>query len=148
MFGQDRDNLRRFFLSSWEKRQAGQALEPLEELIAGVVARHPEYHALLGDPEAALASDYDPEGGQTNPFLHMAMHITLAEQLGSDRPPGIRALYQRIATKSADPHAAEHEMMECLGLALWEAQRAGRQPDERAYLACLAQLADRLDRVK
>jgi Domain of unknown function (DUF1841) len=31
-------------------------------------------------------------------------------------------------------------MMEMLGRALWEAQRAGRAPDETAYLESLRQL--------
>jgi len=31
-------------------------------------------------------------------------------------------------------------MIECLGRALWEAQRAGTQPDESAYLECLQRL--------
>lgn len=141
MFGQDRDSLRRFFLTSWQKRNAGDLLQPLEELVAGIIAQHPEYHALLTDADAALALSADPEGGETNPFLHMSMHITLAEQLGSDRPAGLRAVYQRIAQHYPSPHEAEHQMMECLGLVLWEAQRAGRQPDEQAYLACLEKLA-------
>jgi len=34
-------------------------------------------------------------------------------------------------------HAAEHAMIECLGEALWQAQRSGRAPDEAAYLAAL-----------
>jgi hypothetical protein len=31
--------------------------------------------------------------------------------------------------------------MECLAHSLWEAQRAGRAPDEPGYLACLQRLA-------
>jgi hypothetical protein len=140
MFGQDRDSLRRFFLETWRKRQAGEPLEPLQRLIAEVIAAHPEYHALLTDPEHALTAEFTPEGGQSNPFLHMGMHITLAEQLASDRPAGIRAIYQRLAPEGTDRHQAEHRMMECLGLVLWEAQRNGRAPDESAYLDCLRRL--------
>lgn len=146
MFGQDRDSLRRFFLDSWRKHGRGEPLQPLEQLVAGVVAQHPEYHALLDDPDAALAHEATPDTGETNPFLHMAMHITLAEQLGSDRPAGFRDLYRRIAAASTGPHDAEHRIMECLGQTLWEAQRANRQPDEQAYLACLSELAERLGR--
>jgi hypothetical protein len=36
---------------------------------------------------------------------------------------------------------AEHRMMEALGRALWEAQRAARLPDEQAYLEDLRRLA-------
>ncbi len=139
IFGNDRNRLRRYYLDAWQKRQAGEDLEPLEALIAGVVAQHPEYHALLESADG-LDQDYTPEMGQTNPFLHMGMHISLAEQIGSDRPPGIRELHQRIAVACGDAHEAEHRMMECLGLVLWEAQRQNRPPNEKAYLECLKRL--------
>ncbi len=139
IFGSDRNRLRRYYLDAWQKRQAGEALEPLEALIAGVVAQHPEYHVLLESADD-LDRDYTPETHQTNPFLHMGMHISLAEQIGSDRPPGIRELHRRIAGACRDPHEAEHRMMECLGLVLWEAQRQSRPPDEAAYLECLKKL--------
>ena len=140
MFGQDRTQLRRFFLTSWAKRQTGAPLQPLEQLVVQVIEQHPEYQRHLDD-EDRLAQDFTPEQGETNPWLHMGMHVSLGEQLGADRPPGIRALYQRIAARHGDTHAAEHAMMECLGLILWEAQRANRQPDESAYLECLKKLA-------
>jgi hypothetical protein len=140
MFGQDRGQLRRYYLQAWEKHQAGDPLEPLENLIAAVVRLHPEYHALL-ESEDALDQEFTPEHGQTNPFLHMGMHISLAEQIGTDRPCGIRDVYQKIKEKLGDAHTAEHQMMECLGLALWEAQQQNRAPDEAAYLDCLKKLA-------
>jgi len=139
IFGQDRRELRLHYLRAWRKKQAGEALEPLENLIASVIEQHPEYHAMLGS-EDTLDRDYHPEQGRTNPFLHMGMHIGLAEQIGTDRPPGIREAYQKIRDKLGDAHAAEHQMMECLGLALWEAQRQNRAPDEQAYLECLKKL--------
>ncbi|MBW2475391.1 MAG: DUF1841 family protein [Deltaproteobacteria bacterium] len=140
MFGQNREDLRRFFLTSWNKRSAGQPLQPLERLVAEVIEQHPEYHAYLGD-EDQLQQDFGPEQGQTNPWLHMGMHITIGEQLGADRPPGIRSAYQRLVLRHGDSHAVEHAMMECLSAVLWEAQRSGTAPDEQAYLACVKKLA-------
>lgn len=140
MFGQDRTTLRHSFFQAWRKHSNGEALEPLEALIAQVIAMHPEYHALLDADEAdQLDRDYLPELGQTNPFLHMAMHIAIHEQLASDRPVGIRSAYQQQLGIHGEAHAAEHRMMECLGEALWQAQRNGQPPDEAAYLACLQQ---------
>lgn len=136
MFGQDRAQLRQFFKTSWDKRLAGSPLQPLEDLVASVIAQHPEYQGLL-DEDDQLQRDYDAASGETNPWLHMGMHITLGEQLGADRPTGVRALYQQAVARHGDAHAAEHQMMECLGLVLWEAQRANRLPDETAYLECL-----------
>lgn len=139
MFGQNREQLRRFFQTTWQKRLDGKPLQPLEQLLAQVIEQHPEYQVHLGD-ERQLQRDFTPDQGQTNPWLHMGMHITLGEQLGADRPIGIRAIYQQITGRFGDAHAAEHAMMDCLGVALWEAQRAGKPPDEAAYLECLRKL--------
>jgi len=136
LFGNDRTALRRFYLEAWRKRRENQPLEPLERQIAEVVNEHPEYHALL-ESDAALEQDYTPEMGQSNPFLHMGMHIAIREQLGNDRPIGIVTAYRALLLRLGDAHTVEHHMMECLGQALWEAQRAGRAPDEVAYLECL-----------
>ena len=141
MFGNDRESLRRHYFTVWEKAGAGQPLEPLERIIAAVIREHPDYQPLLRDAEAHLHRDYTPEMGQTNPFLHMGMHIAIQEQLGSDRPEGFRGVYRQIHRRVGDVHAAEHLMMECLGEILWEAQRGGVVPDERVYLERLRRLA-------
>ena len=139
MYGQNRTQMRQFFISSWRKYQAGEPMQPLESLVADIIQQHPEYHALLNS-DAELDQDYSGEGGQGNPFLHMGMHITLAEQQSTDRPSGIRDLHQQITRQHGDAHAAEHQMMECLGLVLWEASRQNRAPDETAYLDYLKKL--------
>ena len=111
----------------------------MEALIAEVIESHPEYHPLLDDQANIEQQEFTPEQGQTNPFLHMGMHIALREQAGSDRPPGIRPVYDRICAVRGR-HQAEHAMMECLGQSLWQAQRDNRLPDEAAYLECLKKL--------
>jgi hypothetical protein len=68
------------------------------------------------------------------------MHLSIREQAGTDRPPGIRAIHQRLSSRLGAMEA-EHRMIECLGRSLWEAQRAGTLPDETAYLDCLRSLA-------
>lgn len=136
MFGQDRAQIRRFFLDAWTRRRRGEALDPLAAQVAKVIEEHPEYHALLDDGEAALHGDYEPEQGRANPFLHLGMHLAVREQAGTDRPPGILAAYQSLCTRLGDAHEAEHALMECLGESLWNAQRSGSAPDEQAYLEC------------
>ena len=141
LFGNDRTALRRFYYEAWRKLREGAALEPLERQVAEVVREHPEYHALL-ESDAALDRDFTPEGGQSNPFLHMGMHLALREQLAGNRPDGIVSAYQRLLLRLSDAHEAEHRMLECLGSALWEAQRNNRPPDEAAYLQCLRQAGE------
>ena len=140
MFSPDRTSMRRVFTDAWHKYRNREAIQPLEQVVAEVVRQHPEYHRLLEQGEEALDKDFLPEGGETNPFLHMGMHISLQEQLTSDRPPGIRGLYQHLAGQLGDAHEAEHRMMECLGFSLWQAQRTGGLPDEQAYLECVRKL--------
>lgn len=143
MFGQDRSQLRHLFFAAWHKYLAQQPLDPLEQLIATIVQQHPEYHALLEDETTNLDKDYTPEMGQTNPFLHMAMHIAIQEQLATQRPDGITERYQKLMQIYKDAHAVEHQMMECLAEMMWQSQRDGALPDEAAYLKCLQQQAKR-----
>lgn len=140
LFGQNRDELRRFYVQSWRKYRQQEPLQPLEAQIAEVVALHPEYHPLLEDEDKAVAGEFAAENGQGNPFMHMGMHLGLREQVATDRPAGIRAIYEALRQKGGDVHEAEHRMMECLGEAMWEAQRNGRPPDEQRYLECLRRL--------
>jgi hypothetical protein len=127
------------YLDAWRKHQAREAMQPLEQLIAEIVSLHPEYHALLENDEQALARDFLPELGESNPFMHMGMHIAIREQLATDRPAGIVAAHRQLLLHLQDAHAAEHQIMECLGQSLWEAQRAGGLPNEGSYLHCVQQ---------
>jgi hypothetical protein len=128
-----RVDLRRVWLLAWQKARERLPLTPLEAMLADVLRLHPEYQAMLEDPDA-LARDWTPEGGESNPFLHMGLHVALREGIAADRPPGLRRLYDQLRG-SQDLHAADHRLMECLAETLWEAERAGLPPDESAFLA-------------
>lgn len=139
-FSQNREEIRRFYLQAWEKQKSGLPVEPLEAQIIDVINDHPEYHALLEQGEKELDRDWTPEMGESNPFLHMGMHLAIREQLSTDRPPGIRAAAKILLQQIKEGHATEHQMMECLGETLWHGQRKGAPPDEQAYLRCIQAL--------
>ena len=141
LFGQNRDQLRNYYLETWQKARQGLPLQPLEQMIADVIEQHPEYHNFLEKGESALEKEFTPEMGESNPFLHMGMHLAIHEQISTNRPSGISASYQQLTRKIGDSHAAEHKIMECLGSMLWQAQRSGTEPDEQAYLECIKRLA-------
>jgi hypothetical protein len=106
----------------------------METLASQWIERHPEYHADLADLDAALAAVYTVEDGRTNPFLHLSMHLSISEQVSIDQPRGIRQAVELLAARRGDLHAAQHEVMDCLGEMLWESQRSGQPPDPHAYL--------------
>lgn len=140
MIVQNRNEARDYFFQVWDKHKNKLPLEPIESIISGVITEHPEYHHYLDDKENSAESDFKPEQNQTNPFLHMGMHIALKEQINSNRPNGISQLYEQLIKKSVSVHDAEHKMMECLGQSLWEAQRNNTMPDENNYLECLRKI--------
>lgn len=143
LFGQDRDQLRGFYCRTWQDYRQGKPLQPLQAQIVAVIEQHPEYQSLLEHPERALSGEYLPEAGQTNPFLHMGMHLAIQEQVSTDRPAGVRDLYRQLLVRYPDAHQLQHRLMECLGEMLWQAQRDGRAPDEAHYLDCVRALAGR-----
>jgi hypothetical protein len=139
---QSRDQLRRVYVEAWRKRREGLPMEPLEMQVADVIALHPEYQAVLERPDDAVDRDYTPEGGQSNPFLHMGLHLAVRDQVATDRPAGVRAAFKALATRMGSAHDAEHRIIECLAEAIWEAQRSGLPPNEAEYLARIQHLAD------
>jgi Domain of unknown function (DUF1841) len=130
-----REQLRQTYADAWRKHLAHSPLSPLEAMISDVIGVHPEYQALVSDAQAAIA--FEPSAGRDteNPFLHMGLHLAVRDQVSIDRPPGVRELHRQLQSKHGDLHRAEHALMEALGQTLWDAQRAGRPPDEGQYLA-------------
>lgn len=141
MFNPTRDQVRQFFVEAWSKHRASDILTPLEATALDWILEHPEYHADLEHMDA-LDADYSVDAGRTNPFLHLSMHLAIAEQLSIDHPPGIRAAYQSLARRS-DAHNAAHEVMECLGKVVWESQRLGTPLDTDTYIDLIKQRAGR-----
>jgi hypothetical protein len=137
VFNPTRDQAREFLFDVWKKHREGGVLTPLESVMLAVVLQHPEYHAVLEDRERYLDRDWKPEGGETNPFLHLQMHLAIEEQLSIDQPPGIRNAVQALARRRDSEHAARHDVMECLAEIVWQAQRYGSAFDNAAYLDCL-----------
>ncbi len=147
MFTPSRDEVRRFFCEVWRKHNDGRIVEPIEATALKWIGVHPEYHALLEDETQALAGEFSIESGQSNPFLHLSMHLALEEQLAIDQPPGIIAIFGHLKARTGDEHAAAHEAMECLGEIVWNAQRGTAHADSAAlnaaYLDCLRRRAGR-----
>lgn len=140
MFGNDRSQIRQYYLETWQRYCRQEPLDALGMQIAAVINEHPEYHRLFSSPLEAAHQDFGPENASGNPFLHLGMHLAIREQVATDRPQGIADAHRSLTHRLGNVHAAEHALMECLGTALWEAQRSGTPPDEAAYLECAQKL--------
>ena len=138
IFGQDRNELRKMYADAWKKHCDKTPMTPLESQISAVVEWHPEYHDDVTSDD--LDKDYSPDGGKTNPFLHMGLHLGIREQVATNRPAGIAGVLASLTVKIGDAHAAEHQMIDCLAETLWEAQSHNSPPDEQKYLERLQRL--------
>ena len=143
MFTPSQHDVRRFFCEVQRKQRERAPLSPIEAGAADWIAQHPEHADALADLDAALATVYEVEGGRSNPFLHLSMHLSISEQLAIDQPTGIKHAFGLLATRLGSAHAAHHEVMECLGEMIWASQRSGLPPDGERYLECVRQRATR-----
>jgi hypothetical protein len=137
MFNPSKDEVRQFFCSTWQKYTTQQALSPLETYAVEWMVLHPEYHALLSDTAQALEKEFSVAQGETNPFLHLSMHLAIAEQVAINQPIGIRPLFEQMTAALDDPHLTAHLVMDCLGETLWVAQRDQQPLNHELYLECL-----------
>ena len=143
MFQPSQHDVRRFFCEAHALAQSGAPMSPIQILASQWIAEHPEYHGDLADVDAALAAVFEVDDGRTNPFLHLAMHLTISEQCSIDQPSGIRQAVELLAARRGSLLHAHHEAMDCLGQMMWESQRAGRPPDGNAYIDCVQRRATR-----
>jgi hypothetical protein len=137
MFNPSRDQVRQFFFDTWAKYRSGQPLAGAEVPALAAILAHPEYHPMLDDPERYRERDYPPEFGETNPFMHLSMHLAIAEQVSIDQPAGIRERHRKMLERFGEPMQAEHPIMDCLAEMIWQSQRSGMPYDAVAYLACI-----------
>ncbi|MCH9638784.1 MAG: DUF1841 family protein [Betaproteobacteria bacterium] len=137
MFNPSREQARQMFFDTWHKYRQQETLTGLESIVLEVILLHTEYHGMLDDVERFRDKDYLPEMGDTNPFLHMSMHLAIKEQLSIDQPSGICERFERLQKNTGSEHDAAHQVMECLAEMIWQAQRSQSAPDASVYFECL-----------
>jgi len=141
-YGDTIGETRQLFFTSWEKFRNKKQLLPLEHEIVQVILAHPEYHNILENQQKIQQQSYYPELGETNPFLHMGLHLAIREQIATDRPTGINALFHKLLKKYTENLTVEHLMMEQLAECLWLSQKNNLPPDEHHYLKALDELSE------
>ena len=141
LFKPSRDEVREFFFDAWAKFKAQKPLTDLEKIGLGVMHMHPEYHAILDTPAQFKHQEYFPEFGETNPFLHMSLHLSILEQISINQPIGIADIYEKLKLKHQNEHSfehkAQHDILECLAETIWQSQRNNTALDANNYVQLL-----------
>lgn len=137
MFNPSAVDVRNFFFNVYEKYQAKAIVDDLEKIALSIMLEHPEYESYLSNRIKYLEYQWFPEHGETNPFLHLSMHLSIIEQLSINQPVGITLLYKELCHKFSSEHEAQHQLMDCLAEMVWAAQRNSTQPDSELYFSCI-----------
>jgi len=141
LFNPSRDQVRQFFFDAWRKFRQQEPLSQLEAVAIEIIQMHPEYHYVLDAPEQYLEQSYFPEMGETNPFLHLSLHLSILEQIAIDQPKGIAGSYKTLLDKHGNALDAQHDLMDCLAEVIWQSQRNSTPLDAQAYLQCMERKA-------
>ncbi len=141
LFNPSRDEVRDFFFEAWAKFKAQKPLTDLEKIGLDVMHMHPEYHAILDAPAQFKHQEYFPEFGETNPFLHMSLHVSILEQISINQPTGIAGIYAQLKLKHQNEHNALHDILDCLAETIWQAQRNHTDLDATQYMQLMQQKA-------
>jgi len=139
VFFQDRKKQREFLANSWQKYTSNKPLEPLEQQLVSVIKIHPEYHNLIGN----IDSEYLPEQGGVNPFLHINLHLALRDQLSINQPKDVKEVHQKLIDQYKDPHVVEHLMMECIAEMIYISQKNNTTMDQESFLNCITSLTSK-----
>ncbi len=139
LYNPSRDQARQFLFDAWAKFKQQAPLTDLEKIAVEVMQMHPEYHAILEAPERYMQQQYFPEMGETNPFLHLSLHLSVIEQIAINQPIGIKAIYEQLKQKHDDQHFAQHDILDCLAETIWQSQRNNTPLDSTHYLGLLQQ---------
>tara|TARA_R110002110_G_scaffold166602_2_gene367343 strand:+ start:97557 stop:97985 length:429 start_codon:yes stop_codon:yes gene_type:complete len=131
---------RKVFFDAWQKELRSEILTPLESIIVDVLKRHPEYQGIFSHQEAFENYQINLKQGEPNPFFHLSLHVAILEQVGADKPLGIKNIYERLVRKTGDVTEAEHMMIEVLAKALYSAHQSSGEADEQVYLENLTRL--------
>lgn len=140
MYSNDRTQMRHYYFETWKKFKAEAPLTDLERQIVGVIVDHPEYQPLFDQPDKYLDKDYLPEFGETNPYMHLGLHLSLRDQISTDRPAGTQQIFEKLCRRYSGPLEAEHAMLECLALVLWQAMQTGKEFNIEQYVESLQRL--------
>lgn len=135
MFNPNREQVRFFFIETWRKYNAKQTLSDMEKIAISWMLEHPEYINFY--KEDFLDKDFAVEMGQTNPFLHLSMHLAVEEQTKANQPPGIQNAFESLKHKLGSKHDAAHEVFDCLAEQIYQNQKYNTEFSSTSYLHCI-----------
>lgn len=139
MFDISTQGVRLFLAEVWRKRFSLH-LQPIEVMTLKIINAHPQYHHILENIDSYLNKNWSALSRDSNPFLHLSLHLSLQEQVSIDQPPGIAVIHQKLCDRYGNWLEAEHQMMDALLELLSNVGLSNKDFDMNMYLDRLKQL--------
>jgi hypothetical protein len=115
----------------WRRGIAKEPLEGEDALFFEIMQQHPEYshcweHAAeLGDREVLIHG--------VNPFLHIAIHSVVENQIAQRNPPETDQALFRLTRSGLDRHDALHHILQVLTPLMWDVMQKKVPFDNETY---------------
>lgn len=126
--------LREVYFSAWQKMLKGETLTAMETILVDVIQRHPEYHPIFEKTEHFNDLKTEKFQEESNPFLHLGLHVTIIEQVSINRPLGVRPIYEKLLKKHQDKTVVEHKMMACLIEEIYGTLKQNKAFNDKRYV--------------
>jgi hypothetical protein len=122
----------------WELAKVGGELDEEEARLAEVLKQHPEYTDIWEDAESLGSEEVTRDG--VNPFVHVATHRVVENQLAENDPPQTTHTLEALLEVGYSRHDAVHAIGAIVADEIFGILQEGRPFDEDAYVEALEEL--------
>lgn len=124
----------------WRLAQIGAELEGEEAVTAEVLKQHPEYFDIW-EQAGTLPPDEEVLHDGANPFVHIAVHQTVENQIADLNPPQTAETLKALIRAGYDRHEAVHAIGSLVAEEMFEIMKNNRPFDQTRYVEALRELA-------
>jgi hypothetical protein len=123
----------------WELAQAGGELDGEDARLAAVLKQHPEYTDVWEEAQSMGKEEVTRDG--VNPFVHVAIHQVVENQLAENDPPQTAETLEALLRAGYERHNAIHAIGRVVSDEIFAILKEKRPFDEGAYMSALEDLA-------
>lgn len=124
----------------WEMAKIGAELEGEEALTAEILEQHPEYFDIWEQADT-LPPDEEVLHDGANPFVHVAIHQIVENQVADRTPPQTAETLEALVQAGYTRHEAIHAIGTLIAKEMFEIMQDNRPFDEAGYTEALRELA-------
>jgi MoaA/NifB/PqqE/SkfB family radical SAM enzyme len=124
----------------WDFGKEGIIPEGEDARLLEVLKEHREYYKVWGIADTIDEPGYTIKG--VNPFLHVAAHLIIENQLAEENPKEVREILKQLEEAGADRHDAIHLIANPVMEQVFYTMKHKRPFDEQKYVSDLRRIVN------